>query len=245
MHRLGPLTSTERSAFQSGCRSFERGDDRTALAQFTELLETRDGFADVHYRVGVLLERKNELSSAEESLRRAIHLNPSYAEARLALATIYERQGDFDRSREIATPAKGAGKQAAGALDPTTRGKLANLQAAMGDAYRDAGELRDAIDAYRQALDRCPTFHDIRYRLGAVLRDAGLPSQSLAEFNRVLRGNPTFLDAAVQVGLTLYSLGRTDDALKHWNDVLIRDSTHQDAQMYLRLVGKKNSDDTG
>ncbi len=56
MHRSGPLTSAERSTYQSGCRSFERGDDPTALVQFTELLETRDRFADVHYRVGVLLE---------------------------------------------------------------------------------------------------------------------------------------------------------------------------------------------
>lgn len=239
MHRSGPLTSSERTAYQSGCRSFERGDDNAAFVQFAELLETRDGFADIHYRMGVLLERKNELSSAEESLRTAIHLNPSYAEARLALATIYERQGDFDRSQEVATPVSGAGKQATGALDPTTRGKLANLQAEMGDAYRDVGELRDAIEAYRKALDRCPTFHDIRFRLGTVLRDAGLPSQSLTEFRRVLRGNPTLLDAAVQLGLTLYTLGRIGDAVKHWNEVLERDPTHRDATMYLRLVQKQ------
>lgn len=239
MHRTGPLTPDERIAYQSGCRSFERGDDAAAFTRFAELLETRDGFADVHYRMGVLHERKDELSSAEESLRKAIRLNPSYAEARLALATIYERQGDFDRSQEVAAPVEGVGKQTAGALDPTTRGKLANLQAEMGDAYRDAGELRDAIEAYRKALDRCPTFHDIRFRLGVVLRDAGLPSQSLTEFRRVLRGNPTLLEAAVQLGLTLYSLGRTDDALAHWNAVLDRDPTHRDAKMYLRLVQKE------
>ena len=238
MHRSGPLTQDERTAYQSGCRSYERGDDNDALTQFAELIETRDDFADVHYRIGVLLERKNELSSAEESLRKAIHLNPSYAEARLALATIYERQGDFERSQEIAAPVGGVGKSTTGALDPTTRGKLANLQAEMGDAYREAGELRDAIEAYRKALDRCPTFHDIRFRLGVVLRDAGLPSQSLTEFRRVLRGNPTFLDAAVQFALTLYTLGRNDDAVEQWNEVLKRDPAHRDARMYLRLVQK-------
>ncbi len=238
MHRSGPLTPNERIAYQGGCRSFERGDDNAALTQFTELLETRDGFADVHYRMGLLLERLNELPSAQNSLRKAIHLNPSYAEARLALATIYERQGDFDRSQEVAAPVASVHRPTAGSLDPTTRGKLANLQAEMGDAYRDAGEFRDAIGAYRKALDRCPTFHDIRFRLGIVLRDAGLPSQSLTEFRRVLRGNPTFLDAAVQLGLTLYTLGRTDAAVEHWNAVLDRNATHQDARMYLRLVQK-------
>jgi tetratricopeptide (TPR) repeat protein len=238
MQGAGPLTQFERIAYQSGCRNFEHGNDSEALKHFTELLETREGFADVHYRIGVLLERQDDLPSAEESLRRAIHLNPSYAEARLALATIYERQGDFDRSREIASPVPGVGKSSAGTLDPTTRGKLANLQAEMGDAYRDVGELRDAIEAYRKALDRCPNFHDIRFRLGIVLRDAGLPSQSLTEFRRVMRGNPSFLDAAVQLGLTLYSLGRTDAAVEQWNAVLKQEPTHRDAAMYLRLVQK-------
>ena len=103
MHGSGPLTQVERIAYQSGCRSFEQGNDSDALKHFNELLETRDGFADVHYRVGVLLERQDELSSAKESLRRAIHLNPSYAEARLALATIYERinnASNHDRTHE-------------------------------------------------------------------------------------------------------------------------------------------------
>ena len=116
MHRSVPLTQGERTAYQSGCRSFERGDDDEALSRFTELIGTRDDFADVHYRIGVLLERRNELSSAEESLRKAIHLNPSYAEARLALATIYEQQGDFQRSQEVATPVGGIGKPTTGAL---------------------------------------------------------------------------------------------------------------------------------
>ena len=33
---------------------------------------------------------------------RAIALNPGYAEALLALASVCERDGDFDRSRELA-----------------------------------------------------------------------------------------------------------------------------------------------
>ena len=239
LQQPGPLTPAERRAYAMGCRCFQRGDADAALSLFTRLLQTRNGFADVHYRVGVLLERKNDLSSAARSLEKALRINPSYSEARLALASVYERQGDFERSREIAAPARGAGRHSVGTLDPTTRGKLANLQAEVADAYFEAGELRDAIDAYRKALDRCPTFHDIRYRLGIALRDAGLPDQALHEFRRVLRGNPRFLDSAVQLGLTFYTLGRSDDAIREWNNVLDQDPNQRDATMYLRLVKKK------
>jgi tetratricopeptide (TPR) repeat protein len=230
------MTPAERQSYRRACRSFERGEDAAALSEFTRLLRTRRGYADVHYKVGVLQERKDDLDSAARSLREALRINPSYAEALLALASVYERQGDFERSREVAERARAAAKPVAGGIDPTTHGKLANLQAQLGDAFRQAGEPREAIEAYRKALDRCPDFPDIRLRLGIALREAGLPDQALAEFRRALRGNPAFLDATVELGLTLYTLGRSEEAIREWTSVLDRDSARNDARMYLRLV---------
>ena len=57
--RSGALSPAERRSYEQGCRSFERGDGEAALEQLGELLRSRDGFADVHYMVGILLERKN------------------------------------------------------------------------------------------------------------------------------------------------------------------------------------------
>jgi tetratricopeptide (TPR) repeat protein len=233
----GPLSPNERNAYELGCRSFERGEIDAALTWFRHLLATRGDFADVHYRVGLLLERRDELADAAQSLRRALRINPRYAEAMLALGSVYERLGDFDRSREVAGRAGQLARESGeAAVDATTRGKLANLQAALGDAYRQAGELRDAIEAYRKALDRCPNFHDIRTKLALALREAGMPQQALSELDRVLRAHPDYHEAAVQRGLSLYSLGRSDEALAEWSRVLDRDPSNRDARMYLRLV---------
>jgi tetratricopeptide (TPR) repeat protein len=237
------MTGAERGVYQRARRSFERGDDEAALAQLTRLLQTRDGFADVHYMVGLLHERRNDYPQAVRSLRQALRINPSYTEALLALASVYERQGDFDRSQELARRARRTERRSDGTLDATTRGKLANLQAVLADAYREVGELREAIEGYRKALDRCPDFHDIRHRLGITLREAGLPDRALAEFRRVRRGNPSFLDATVQMGVTLYSLGRIEEAAREWRAVLDKDPTRDDARMYLRMVGEEADGD--
>ncbi len=231
------MTGAERRAVALARRSVESGDDDAALAQLSRLIEARSGYADLHYLMGVVHERRSDFASAEQCLRRALRINPSYAEAMLALASVYEQQGDYDRSEELARRARGRGR-GSGALDPTTRGKLANLQAALGDAYREAGELREAIEAYRKALDRCPHFHDIRQRLGVALREAGLPDRALEEFRRVLRASPSMLDATVQAGVTLYSLGRWEDAVAEWRSALERDPSRDDARMYLRMVGR-------
>jgi tetratricopeptide (TPR) repeat protein len=235
----GALTPRERRAYQLGRRSFERGDDQTALDHFEEFLRTRRGFADVHYMVGVLFERRDDLQAAARSFARALRINPDYAEARLALASLYERQGDYDRSRELTEQSRARRAAPVGLVDPTTRGKLANLQAALGDAFREAGELREAIEIYRRALDRCPHFHDVRLRLGVALREAGLPDRALSEFRRIQRSHPDYPDAAVQAALTLYTLGRAEEACHEWQALLDREPDNPEAAMYLRLVRRR------
>jgi len=232
------LSSAERRHYEIGRRRYDRGDWEGALRALNSFLETRREFADVHYMVGTLLEQADDLGAAAESLREALRQNPAYTEAMVALASIYERIGEFSRSRALAERVAQLALPSAGTLDATTRGKLANLEAALADTYREAGALPDAIETYRKALDRCPTFHDIRYRLGITLREAGLPDRALAEFARVRRGNPAFLDAVVQTGVTLYTLGRADEAIAEWRGVLELDRTREDARMYLRMVAR-------
>ena len=231
------MTESEQAAYTLGRQSFVHGEDATAIEAFRTLLRTRDSFADVHYMLGVLHDRRGDLEAAAEELREAIRINASYAEALLALATVQERRGDYESAREYAQRAALASRAPAGTgLDATTRGKLANMQAEVADACFEAGDLREAIDAYRKALDRCPDFHDIRHRLGVALREAGLANKALLEVRRVLRGNAEFLDSYVQLGLTYYTLGRPQEAIEQWAYVLQKDPSVEDASMYLRLV---------
>jgi len=230
------MTPSERRAYELGRASYERGDAATAIEHLTALLRTRRDFADVHFMLGVMLERTDETASAAQALREALRINPSYTEAMVALASIYESTGDYERAREIAEHARSRAPEGDGRLDATTRGKLANLQAAVADACAQAGDLREAIEGYRRALDRCPSFHDIRFRLGVALREAGLPDRALAEFARVLRAQPDYAEAQVQRGLTLSTLGRSDEALAEWESVLAQHPERDDARMYLRLV---------
>lgn len=241
MPRVSPMTAGEQDAYIRGCGLFANGDVDQALETFSSLLKSRSDFADVHYMVGVLLDRKGDEEGATASLGTAVRLNPSYSEALLALASVHERRGEYDRSRDYAARAASSSRRDGESLDAITRGKLANLQAAVADAYLQVGELREAIEGYRKALDRCPEFHDIRQRLGAALREAGLPDKALAEFHRVLRAKPELSAARVQLGLTYYTLGRTPDARREWEHVLRDDPTNRNAKMYLRMVADRTS----
>lgn len=232
------MTREDREAYQLVRERFAGGDDEHASGSLEALAGRYPGYADLQYLLGLLRERRRDLDGAALCLERALELNPAYAEAGLALQSVYEQRGQHERSRELAARLQEA---VAARGDPTTRGKLANLHAALGDAYREAGDLREAIDAYRKALDRCPGFHDIRQRLAVTLREAGLPGRALAELQRLLRASPGYLDAQVQLGLTLYTLGRSADARAAWQAALDRDPSRDDARMYLRLLAAQPS----
>lgn len=234
------MTSEEREQYRLGRLGLERGDSDAVLTHFGKLLATRTGFADVHYMLGLAHDQKDELDEASRSFQEALRINPAYTEARVALSSVCERLGDFEGARSLVGRATDRGRGSDDTLDATTRGKLANLQAALGDAYRDAGELREAIEAYRKALDRCPDYHDIRHRLAVALREAGLPGRAIEEFRRVLRANPDYLVSAVHLGITYYTLGRTGDAVRAWEKVLAHDPEREDAAMYLRMVREQN-----
>jgi tetratricopeptide (TPR) repeat protein len=230
------MTPRQREAYRLGRQGFERGDTQQTLAQLTRLLPACRDYADVHYMMGVSYERVGDLDSAVHALEEALRINPRYAEALVALASVYEARGEYERSSELSDQVRASVACDGERLDPTTRGKLANLHAALGDAYRDAGELGEAIEAYRKALDRCPDFHDIRVRLAATLRDGGYPDRAIRELLRVRRAHPQLVEAGVQLGLTFFSLGQTARAVDEWRAVLERNPARDDARTYIRMV---------
>lgn len=230
------LSSQDRAGLARALRAFERGDDATALPAFEQLVESGLRFADVHYRIGLIHERQGELDRASRALKQAVRINPGYIEALIALASVCERLGHFEQAQALAERAGTLSQTRPGELDPTTRGKLSNQQAALADALAAAGLRREAIEQYRQALERCPTFCDIRHRLGVALREAGLAAQAIQEFERILDVRPGRAESRVQLGLTHHALGRTRDALREWREVLAREPGHREASMYLRLV---------
>ncbi|MEZ4280208.1 MAG: tetratricopeptide repeat protein [Myxococcota bacterium] len=235
------MSGSERELLQQGRRAFEHGDDATALRCFERLIESGLRFADIHYMSGIVQERHGDLDAAAASLREAVRINPAYVEALVALASVCESMGDFDQSQSHAERAGQLCRASAGGLDPTTRGKLANQQAELADAFARAGLRRDAIEQYRQALERCPTFLDIRHRLGVTLREAGLPHQALQEFERILDVHPALVESRIQLGLTCYAMGRLAEAIAAWKHVLRQDPTRREAHMYLRLVGEEDA----
>ena len=128
--------------------------------------------------------------------RRALEINPAYTEAALNLAVTYNDLGKYREAKEVYQRALAASKNAPRSLDPFAKGKIANMHADIGAAYHAVGMYADAVREYQRALALCPTFVDIRTRLGTTLREMGDAAEAVREFERVRAENPRFLRRA-------------------------------------------------
>lgn len=223
----------ERIAHARGLKA--RGELRAAATALEELVRDHPRFADVHNLLGLVWHELGDFERAAQAFRNALEINPHYTEAALHLAVVANDVGRYTEARQVFERAlEGSSGRA---LDPILSARVANLYAEIGDAFAAAGVFDRATDAFRQALELHPSFHDIRRRLAQTLLDAGDPAAAVGELERVVEAQPTSTPAKVALGLAMLSAGRRDEAVSLWRQVLERDPNDKRALMYLRLAG--------
>jgi tetratricopeptide (TPR) repeat protein len=226
-----------------GKEHFQRGDYSLAAGNLEAVVARGAAFADVHHMLGVIYHHLGEFDSAQRAFAKALEINPNYVEAALNLAIVCNDLGQYERAQQVYGDAlaRARSKQPREpngdeALDSYTKGKIANLHAAVGDGYLSVRRPSDAAAEYRRALSLCPTFLDLRLKLGSALREAGDRDGSLAEYRIAVQHAPAYIPARVALGTALYAGGKLDEAVAQWEEVLRMDPSHRTAAMYLKMA---------
>ena len=121
------------------------------------------GFKDqrVFTNYGVILQNLGKLQAAELSMRKAIDIQPDYAEAHYNLGSILRELGKL-KAAELST-------RKAIELKPD----LADFHSNLGSILRDLGKLKAAELSTRKAIKLNPNLANAHLNLGSILRDLG------------------------------------------------------------------------
>lgn len=228
-----------RERLTRGRDHYHAGEYEQAESYLAELAAGDAPFADVFDMLGVIYHQQGRMQDAQQMFERALDINPNYTEAALNLAVTYNDIGKYKEANALYARVMETSKNAPGQLDPFAKGKLANMHADLGAAYNDLGLPDDAVREYERALALCPTFHDIRTRLGTTLREAGNLNAAAREFERVREDRPSYLPARLHLGLVYYGQGRNVEAMAEWQEILVIEPGNKSALMYLAMVGAK------
>src|SRR3989442_14797214 len=191
--------SPERLVEQANER-FQLQDYYGAIHLLEEVIATGRAFADAHHLLGISYSLGGQPDKALEELDGALALNPNYIEALIHRALVLNELGREEEANAMLRRARQVTSERRGGFHGHVAAKLANLHAALGQAYIEAGGLNEAIAQYEAALALGPAFHDLRYKLGRLLLEAGRALDAHEHFQIIVRERPPFFDPAAVLG---------------------------------------------
>lgn len=182
-----------------------------ALDEFTESSRLQPSFPETHSQLAYLFYRTDDPDNARAEARTALSIDPANAEAYRYLGLALYADGHYEAALHAFEEA--LSREPAGAL------ANADVYFDVGITYRDQGDPRRAVIAYRHALSLRPDFWEAHSNLGVVLHDEGKLDEAVAEYRAAKRLNPEEASVRNNLGNTLCDKEDFDSAIAEFKDL--------------------------
>jgi predicted TPR repeat methyltransferase len=223
---------------------FQSGDWKEARACFRRVIGLAPDNFDALHLCGVMEHRLNNLTEAENLIRRAIAIDGSVAEAHYNLGRVLQ---DADRREDMVAAYRSAiaidpglefahfnlglallaGDDAEAAAESFRKARALNPRDPdyalnLGLALQRLGDSRGALSAYEQAIRLNPNFAPAHNCLGILLKDTGRHDEAIAAYGRAIQSAPGFADADFNLGNALEEAGRLEEALSSYQSAIAK-----------------------
>ena len=148
------------------------------------------------------------LDEAIGSYRKAVLINPNYADTYNNMGVVLQDLGTLDEAIE-------AYKKAL-SIKPNFADAYNNL----GIALKKQGKIDGALDAYTKVVSIKPNFADAHYNMGNALKDQGKFDEAIEAYTKVLSIKPDFVQAYNNMGIALKRGGKLEGALEAYQKAL-------------------------
>ena len=184
------------------------------------------GFNDhrIFSNYGTILKDIGKLQEAELLLRKAIHLQPDFAEAHSNLGLLLK---DIGKLREAELLLRKAIH-----LQPD----FAEAHSNLGLLLKDIGKLHEANFSTQQAIRLNPYFAMAHLNLGIILKDLGNLKEAEVSTRKAIELNEDFAEAHYNLGIILKDLGNLKEAERCQRKVLDMNPDFTDAHLNLGTV---------
>jgi tetratricopeptide (TPR) repeat protein len=214
-------------------------DYHGAVLLLSEAARDRPLYADALNLLGLSLAMIDRTQDALQAFDDALDRNPRYIEALLNRAVLLTQLGRHDEARDAYARAEELGRPDESGFPAVVANRLANSHAVLGDEYRAAGALDEAIAQYRRALALRPGFSDIRLKLARTLLEHGDYHEAGGTIDHALRERPDWLDAMLIRGLAFYLQGDLDEAGRMWERASARHPEEPRLEIYRSMLARR------
>ncbi|PYQ44687.1 MAG: hypothetical protein DMG99_03350 [Acidobacteria bacterium] len=175
---------------------------KLAIDQYEQITKLDPTSVDDHLLLGRLYRLNNDLQKAEGELQTAIKLDPNSEEAVTTLAMLYTDEGDTAHALKVLSSIPDSARSA-------------KLYSALGAAYEQRKDYKNAIDAYKHAivLDR-DNLDAIRGLAENEMNDGQLEA-ALEQYKVIADSNPEDAQTYVRMADIYRRQGKYDQALEN------------------------------
>lgn len=228
----------------------ERYDD--AHATFLEVIKRNPDYPDVHLYLGRIAERRQLWREAEMRYKRALMINASYREPRLALALLYRSMGRHPESVVHMAHLAESGIELPeswlrGTPEPdspevvATFTKMVHTPRGNSELLADGlrryqeGRLEEALEAFSQAVESAPAHPDVLCRRATVLAELGRFNDAIEDLTRALEHNPGYQEARLKRGVAYFQMKRFLEASRDFEILCETDPQNAETRLLLGM----------
>ncbi len=186
---------------------------KLAIEQYEQICKIEPDSVDDHLLLGRLYRLNNDLQKAEAELKTAIKLDPGSEEAVTTLAMLYTDEGDTQHALSVLSSVPDASRSA-------------KLYSALGAAYEQRKDYKNAIDSYKHAIVLDRDNLDAIRGLAENLMNDGQLEAALEQYKVIVDSNPEDAQSYLQLAEIYRRQGKYDQALENLKkaDTLAPDS---------------------
>ncbi len=171
-----------------------------AIAEFEKIIELQPRSVEDRMVLGQLYTVKHDSKKAEEEFKTAQAIEPESEEVVLNLARLYAESGDLQHAAKVVE-------------DVPVNDRTAKMEFALGAAYDQLKQPKDAIAAYQRAADMEPgDLHTLDSLAQALLSNDQL-DEALKQYKALAEADPENPEALVHISEIQRRQSKYDDAL--------------------------------
>ena len=175
---------------------------KLAIEQYEQIIKIEPDNVDDHLLLGRLYRMNNDLQKAEREFKLAVKLQPDSEEAVTTLAYLYNEEGDATRAVQVLSSVPDAGRSA-------------KMYSALGYTYEQQKQYKQAIDAYRRAIELDRDNLDAIRGLAENLMNDGQTDAALEQYKIIADANPEDAQTYLHMAEIYRKSGKFDLALEN------------------------------
>lgn len=180
----------------------QRGEPALAAELIGKAIASNGSNAVYHTNLGAAQQALGQFRESESSYRRAIRLQPKYADAHFNLGVLLAGHGDI------------AGAQQAYEQAVRIKPELAEAHVNLGNIYKSLGRIAEAEASFRRAIHARPSYALAHYNLGNLFHDQQRLDEALDSYERALKYDPSSLDILYNLGTASLAADRVERAVE-------------------------------